>query len=66
MKWKAERGPPEGEALPGPGPAYPCQTASPTAALICHVQRLPSHLMKERRMEVGEGFQVREGGSIYM
>ena len=49
----------------GWGPSYPCQTASPAAALICHFQSLPSHMMKERRMESGRRLTV-EGGGIYI
>lgn len=51
--------------LLGWGPSHPCQTASPAAALICHFQSLPSHMMKERRMESGRRLTV-EGGGIYI
>lgn len=65
MKSKAERCRPRVEALLGSGPSYPCQTASPAAALICHFQSLPAHVMKERRMESGRRLTV-EGGGIYI
>lgn len=47
-------------------PFLPCQTASPAAALICHFQSLPSHVMKRRGMGSGRRLVVEGGGSIYM
>lgn len=53
------------EASLGLGLSYPCQIASPTAALICHFQSLPSYDIKKRRMESGRRLTV-EGGGIYI
>lgn len=65
-KRKAERCRPRLEALLGLGPSYPCQTAALMAALICHFQSLPAHVMKERRMESGRRLIVEGGGNLYI
>lgn len=63
---ESRKGPARGGSSAGPGPCLPLPNSLPHSRSDCHFQRLPSHVMKERRMEVGEGFQLREGGSIYM